>query len=93
MKVKDYKGIADWPPMPGGAFRHGQKFPTDQKVLVTKVFPVVNEVVTFTCKFDGAEHSYDLRLVDKPTAEEFARLLQRHVGKTLEVFGEFRLDV
>jgi len=93
MKVKDYKGIVDWPPMPGGAFRRGQKFPTDQKVLVTKVCPVVNGFVTFTCRFDEAEHTYDLQFVDKPTAEEFARLLTRHVGRTLEVFGEFRLDV
>jgi len=93
MRVKDYPGIADWPPEPGGAFRRGQSFPTDQKVVVTRIFPVTNEFVTFTCAFDGAEHTYDLRLEDKDIAAEFARLLSRHVGTTLEVFGEFRLDV
>ena len=46
----------------------------------------------FKCKFNGAEHTYDLLMVDKATAEEFARWLERHVGKTLEQFGEFRLD-
>jgi predicted metalloprotease with PDZ domain len=93
MRVKDYPGIADWPPQPGGAFRSGQRFPADEKVLITKIFPVMSEFVTFTCSYDGAEHTYDLRLTDRATAEEFARLLSRHVGATLEVFGDFRLDI
>jgi hypothetical protein len=53
----------------------------------------MSELVTFTCRYDGAEHAYDLRLTDRATAEEFARLLSRHVGATLEVFGDFRLDI
>jgi hypothetical protein len=94
MLLKDYPGIVSWPPQPGGAFNGHvpPPFPVDQKVMVTKVFPVINEFVTFTCNFLGNEHTYDLQMEDKATAEEFARLLVKHVGKTLEQFGEFPLD-
>ena len=54
---------------------------------------MVNEFVTFTCEFSGSEHSYDLQMTDKATAEGFAIWLQRHVGKALGQFGEFRLDL
>ena len=92
--LKDYDGIVSWPPQPGGAFDgdNPPPFPVDEKVMVTKVLPVVDASVPFKCKFSGAEHTYDLLMVDKATAEEFARWLERHVGKTLEQFGEFRLD-
>jgi hypothetical protein len=93
MKLKNYPGIVSWPPLPGGAFAGYEAFPVDQKVMVTEVSPVIDEFVTFTCEFHGTQSSYDLHMVDKATAEEFARLLNRHVGKTLEQFGEFRLDV
>jgi len=93
MKVKEYPGVVDWPPQPGGPYNRGQAFPVDQKVLITQIFPVVNQFVTFTCEFQNEQHSFDLQLKDKAVAEEFARFLKRHVGKTLEKFGEFRLDV
>ena len=93
MKVKDYQGIASWPPLPGGAFTGGEPFPLDQSVLITKVFPVVNEFVTFTCQFYGKEHTYDLQMSDGATAEGFALWLGRHTGKSIEQFGEFRLDL
>ena len=94
MLLKDYPGIAPgaWPPMPGGAYTPSQIFPVDERVLVTEVFPVVNEFVTFTCEFQGSRHTYDLQTTDARMAEEFARLLKRHVAKTVEKFGEFRLD-
>jgi len=94
MLLKDYPGIAPgaWPPSPGGVYAPHQAFPVDEKVLVTEVFPVVNEFVTFTCEFQGNQHTYDLQTTDAEIAKEFARLLKRHVGKTLEKFGEFRLD-
>jgi hypothetical protein len=94
MRVRDYPGIKDWPPMPGGAYAKGQVFPLDEKVVITKIFPVVNEFVTFTCEFQGAQHTYDLPMTDLGMAEEFARLMQHHVvGETLEKFGDFRLDI
>jgi hypothetical protein len=78
--------------MPGGAFTRCQQFPTDQRAPVAEVFPVMNEFVTFTCEFQGDRHTYDLPMEDQGLAEEFARLLARHVGTTLEQFGELRLD-
>jgi hypothetical protein len=92
--LKDYSGIVSWPPLPGGAFNGHEPppFPVDEKVMATKVFPVMSEFVTFSCEFHGTQHSYDLQMEDKATAEEFARWLEKHVGKTLEQFGEFRLD-
>ncbi len=94
MLLRDYPGIAlgAWPPLPGGAYTPTQAFPIDERVLVTKVFPLVNEFVTFTCEFQGSQHTYDLQTTDTGMAKEFARLLKRHVGETLEKFGEFRLD-
>jgi len=92
--LKDYEGIKSWPPQPGGAFdgHNPPPFPVNEKVMVTKVFPVVNEFLTFTCLFQGNEHSYDLQMVDTATAEELGRWLEKHAGKTLEEFGEFPLD-
>jgi hypothetical protein len=79
--------------LPGGVFAGSEPFPVDQTVAIMKVFPVVNEFVTFTCEFGGREHSYDLHMADQATAEGFALWLQRHVGKALEQFGELRLDL
>jgi len=93
MKVKDYPHIVDWPPQPGGTYKRGQAFPLDQNVLITEIFPVINEFVTFTCEFQGDRNTYDMQTENKAFAGEFARLLKPHVGKTLEKFGEFRLDV
>jgi hypothetical protein len=93
MKVKEYPGIVSWPPLPGGAFAGNEPFPLDQTVAIREVFPVVNEFVTFTCEFNGREHSYDLQMADKATAEGFAMWLGKYVGKLLERFGEFRLDL
>jgi hypothetical protein len=94
MLLKDYAGIAlgAWPPSPGGAYTSHQAFPTDEKVLIGRVFPVINEFVTFTCEFRSSQHTYDLQTTDTGMAKELVRLLERHVGKTLEKFGEFRLD-
>ena len=94
MLLKDYPGIVPgaWPPAPGGAYSTHQAFPIDERVLVTEVFPVVNQFVTFTCEYQGSQHTYDLEIADAEMAKEFARLLKRHIGKTLETFGEFRLD-
>ena len=78
--------------MPGGAYKGGEAFPLHEDVLVTELFPVVNQFVTFTCEFQGKQHSYDLEMSDVGLAQEFARLLRRHVGKTLGKFGDFRLD-
>ena len=91
MKIKDFLGTS-WPPMPGGAFTWYQDLPTDQRVSVAEVFPVRNEFLTFTCESQGDRHTYDLPMEDQGLAEEFARLLSRHIGTTLEQFGELRLD-
>jgi len=94
MVVRDYPGIKDWPPMPGGACALGQAFPLDEDVIITEIFPARNEFVTFTCEFQGAQHTYDLLMTDIRMAEEFVRLMRRHVvGKTLGKFGDFRLDI
>jgi len=94
MKLKDYPGIVSWPPMPGGAYSPGQKFPeNDQSVVVTEVFPVVSEYVTFTCEFEGSQHTYDLQVEDIFTAKELARILSENVGKSLDSFGVVPLEL
>jgi hypothetical protein len=92
--LRDYDGIRSWPPGAGGAFdgHNPPLFPVDEKVMITEVCPAKTEFVTFTCAFNGKEFTYDMEMVDNATAEEFARLLAKHVGKTLEEFGKFRLD-
>jgi hypothetical protein len=94
MRLKNYPGIVSWPPLSGGAYDdHNPPFPDDdQKVLIMGVGTVVNEFVPFSCKFQGNEHSYDSQMVDMAAAEGLALWLRKHVGKTLEQLGEFRLD-
>jgi hypothetical protein len=91
MRLKDYLRTS-WPPMPGGSFTRYQEFPVDQRVSVAEVFPSVNAFVTFTCEFRGSRPTYDLPMKDQGLAEEFSRLLSRHIGTTLEQFGELPLD-
>lgn len=91
MRVKDYLRTS-WPPTPGGTLARYQEFPVDQRVSVAEVFPSVNAFVTFTCEFQGSRPTYDLPMGDPGLAEEFARLLSRHIGDTLEYFGELPLD-
>lgn len=94
MQLHEYPGIAEWPPQPGGAYQRGDEFPMDvSTVVVTKVFPVVNEFVTFTCEFKGRLHTYDLQTADKETAAGLAYWLGQMVGETLDKFGEFQLDL
>jgi|SRR5271165_4517836 len=94
MKLREYPGIRDWPPMPGGAFLPHEPFPIDEtSVVIAEVFPVINEFVTFTCDFNGRPHAYDLQTRDQSTAEGLAFWLTKLIGKTLDKFGEFRLDV
>jgi hypothetical protein len=93
VKLKDYPGIVDWPPMPGGAYSPYQQFPTDERsVVVTRVFPVVSEFVTFTCEFSGRQNTYDLQVEDTNTARELGRILSECVGKTLADFGVVPLE-
>jgi len=93
VKLKDYPGIILWPPAPGGPYSPYQQFPTDEEsVVVTQVFPVINEFVTFTCEFKGHQHTYDLQVEDIHTAKELARILNECVGKTLDAFGMVPLE-
>ena len=78
--------------MPGCAFTRYEQFPTGQRVSIAEVFPVMNEFVTFTCEFQGSRHTYNLLMEDQGLADEFAGFLSRHIGTTLEQFGEVRLD-
>jgi len=94
MRLRNYPGVVSWPPLPGGAYSGYEEFPLDESaVVISQVFPVVNEFVTFTCEFKGRRHTYDLQVQDEETASELARLLcRRHIGNTLQSLGECRLD-
>ena len=93
MMLRDYKGIVDWPPLPGGAYSSVQPFPADEASVVLKeVFPVANEFVTFTCIFGGSDHTYDLRTEDEALAGELARWMSQYIGRKLSDFGDFPLD-
>lgn len=94
MQVSEYPGIVEWPPMPGGAYARGDEFPMDvSTVVVERVLPVVNEFLTFTCKFKGRSHTYDLRTQDEETAKSLAFWLDKLSGLTLDKFGDFQLDL
>lgn len=94
MQVSEYPGIVEWPPMAGGAYARGDEFPMDvSTVVVERVFPVVNEFLTFTCKFKGRSHTYDLRTQDEETAKGLAFWLDKLSGLTLDKFGDFPLDL
>ncbi len=93
MRLRDFRGITDWPPLPGGAYSSGQAFPTDEdSVVLKRVFPVMNEFVTFTCEFGGSDHTYDLQTEDEALAGELARWMTLYIGRTLSDFGDFHLD-
>jgi hypothetical protein len=90
--------VLDWPPLPGGAFQGSEPFQLDDsKVVIVELFPVVNAFVTFTCsdteRPNSPPSSYDLPTEDEATAKGLAFWLEKLKGKTLDKFGEFRLDL
>ena len=98
MLVRDYPGVLDWPPYPGGAFQGSEPFHLDDsKVLIKEVFEVKNAFVTFTCseieRPNALPGSYDIPICDEETAKQLAFWLKQLVGKTLDKFGEFPLDL
>jgi hypothetical protein len=94
MRLREFKGITNWPPTPGGSYRRGQAFPTDEdSVVLKKVFPVMNEFVIFTCEFGGYDHTYFLQTEDEALAGELARWMTLHIGRKLSDFGNFPLDL
>jgi hypothetical protein len=98
MRVREYPGVLDWPPTPGGACQGSEPFQLDDsKVVIVEVFPVENDFVTFTCsdteRPNSLPSSYDLPTQDQETAEQLAFWLEKLKGKTLDKFGEFPLDL
>ena len=93
MQIHEFPGIVDWPPLPGGAYQAGDEFPQDvSMVVVAKVYPVVSEYASFSGEFKGRLHSYDVHTVDEETAKRLAFCLEQLIGRTVDKFGDLRLD-
>jgi hypothetical protein len=89
--VSKYFGIEDWPPQPGGPTTRGQSWPQGGGVRIKDVFPVRNGHLTFTVEYEGCP-TYDVHVKDGWREVELFQVLQQHVGKTIDEFGQATLS-
>jgi hypothetical protein len=88
-RVMDLPG---WPPIPGGAHKPGDSFPTStDQVTVETVLRTSEGNVMFMCRFGDRAVGYHFFIADEKTAKKVVALLSENVGKTLLSIGMMEL--
>ena len=61
MKVREHPKVVHWPPQAGGVDR-GVEIPlAEEQPVISRVFAIRNEFVTFEAQFKGNPFTYDVK--------------------------------
>ena len=96
MKVRDLKRKTDnvvvsvWPPMWGGSYGPGAKFPVGEQGVLTGV-KAINGKLSLTIKYDGRDHSGVLEWDEPPTLAPLEAALKAHIGKTIKAVADVEI--
>ena len=84
--------LPNWPPIPGGAYRSEDFFPTStDQVTVETVLRISEGYVMFICRFGDRSVGYHFFVADEKTAKNAAAVLSENVGKRLLSIGMMEL--
>jgi hypothetical protein len=88
MRVRD---LENWPPEPCGLFKTTLISPSAEQAIIQKVLHVYDIWITFSCGFEGNDHTYDFQTHDKITPAKLKVILEDNIGKSLLSIGEIEM--
>jgi hypothetical protein len=88
MRVRDLK---NWPPEPCGAYKRSSVSPSAEQAIIQKVLHMYDIWITFSCEFEGNDHTYDLQTHDKMTPPKLKVILENNIGKSLLSIGAIEI--
>jgi len=88
MRVRD---LENWPPEPCGVFKTTFMSPSAEQAIIQKVLHGYDIWITFSCEFEGSDHTYDFQTPDKITPPKLKVILEDHIGKSLLSIGEIEI--
>jgi hypothetical protein len=94
MKVRNHPKIIIWPPAPGGP-NAALEYPREEsQSIVTHVYrgSAQNRYLSLNGEFKGNPFTYDVFTKDRNFAKRLAEEFSRHVGDTLQQFGDVDID-
>ena len=88
MRVRD---LENWPPGPCGVYKATFVLPSAEQAIIQKVLHTFDIWITFSCEFDGNDHTYDFQAHDNMTPPRLKVILEGNIGKSLFSIGEIEL--
>ena len=88
MRVRD---LENWPPEPCGVFKTTVMSPSAEQAIIQKVLHVYDIWITFSCEFEGSDHTYDFQTHDKITPPKLKVILEDNISKRLLYIGEIEI--
>ena len=88
MRVRD---LENWPPEPSGAYKATFVLPSAEEAIIQKVLHMFDIWITFSCGFEGKDHTYDFQSLDNRTPARLKVILEDNIGKSLFSIGEIEI--
>jgi hypothetical protein len=88
MRVRD---LDNWPPDPCGVYKTTIVPPLAEQAIIQKVLHMYDIWITFTCEFEGNDHTYDFQTHDKITPPKLKIILEDNIGKSLFSVGDIEI--
>jgi hypothetical protein len=82
---------SDWPPRFGGAHEPGRELPEPEEGILSGIYPENDDLVTFTCRFEGRDSNRHLKAHSAELAEKITEVLRQNVGKAVTELAELKI--
>ena len=84
--------LPNWPPLPGGAYESGWRFPMAGETVVDELIPLWDHTVTFCGLYEGHLHSFHYQAASEKIALQVQTLVGENLGKTVAELGELEIE-
>jgi hypothetical protein len=88
MRVRD---LENWPPEPCGVYKTTIVLPSAEQAIIQKVLHTYDIWITFSCEFEGIDHTYDFQSHDRITPAKLKVILEDNIGKSLSWIGDVEI--
>ena len=88
MRVRD---LENWPPEPCGVYESKFVLPSAEQAIIQKVLYMFDIWITFSCGFEGNNHTYDFQTLNNGTPRRLKVILEDNIGKSLSSIGEIEI--
>lgn len=94
MNVRNHPKIVVWPPTPGGSNVTAEHPQAESQPIIREVHisSVVGKSVPLSGEFKGNLFTFDVLTKDPAFAKRLAAEFSKHVGDTLQQFGDLDID-